>query len=103
MAKARIRLTGAERDELRQRLRSRTLAAEQVRQARLLLVLAAGKSYGAIRQALGCNANYISRWKGRFMAERLGGMYSRHPGQAVVSKPTPALEAKIPAVTRRPP
>jgi transposase/transposase-like protein len=102
MAKARIRLTGAERDELKQRLRSRTMPAEQVRQARLLLMLAEGQSYVAIRQALGCNANYISRWKRRFMAERLGGMYSRHPGRAV-SKRTPALEAKILAVTRRPP
>ena len=103
MAKARIRLTGAERDELRQRLRSRTLVAEQVRQARLLLMLAEGKSYGAIRQALGCNANYISRWKGRFIAERLGGMYSSgpsgeqtHPGAGGENS-----RCNAPAATRR--
>jgi transposase len=102
MAKARMRLTPVERDELQQRVRSRTLAAEQVRQARLILLLAEGKSYRAIRQALGCNANYISRWKGRFKAERLGGLYTRHGGRAV-AKRTPALEARILEVTRRPP
>jgi len=36
-----------------------------------------------IRQVLGCNPNYISRWKGRFEAERLAGLYSHHPGRAV--------------------
>jgi len=91
-----------ERDELQQRMRSPTLPAEQVRQARLILMLAEGQSYRAIRQALGCNANYISRWKARFQAERLGGMYTRHAGRAV-AKRTPALEARILAVTRRPP
>ncbi len=102
MAKAKLRLSPVERDELQQRLRLRTLPAEQVRQARLLLMLSDGKSYSAIRQALGCNANYISRWKGRFKAERLGGLYTRHPGRAV-EKRTPVLEARILEITRRPP
>src|SRR5215472_7158360 len=102
MPQARIRLTPVERDELQQRMRSRTLPAEQVRQARLILMLAEGKSYRAIRQTLGCNPNYISRWKARFKAERLGGMYTRHLGRAV-AKRTPALEARILEVTRRPP
>ena len=64
-------------------MRSRTLPAEDVRRARLILLLAQGKSYLAIRQVLGCNPNYISRWKGRFEAERLAGLYSHHPGRAV--------------------
>src|SRR5271157_1803996 len=68
-------LTPSERRELRDRLRSRTLPAEDVRRARLILLLAQGKSYLAIRQALGCNPNYISRWKGRFEVERLAGLY----------------------------
>lgn len=91
----------SERRELGDRMRSRTLPAEDVRRARLILLLAQGQSYLAIRQVLGCNANYISRWKGRFEAERLAGLYSRHPGRAV-EKRTPALEAKILAWTRRP-
>jgi len=94
-------LTPSERRELRDRLRSRTLPAEDVRRARLIMLLARGKSYLAIRQVLGCNPNYISRWKGRFEAERLAGLYSHHPGRAV-EKRTPALEAKILEWTRRP-
>jgi len=94
-------LTPSERRELRDRLRSRTLPAEDVRRARLILLLAQGKSYLTIRQVLGCNPNYISRWKGRFEAERLAGLYSHHSGRAV-EKRTPALEARILQWTRRP-
>ena len=93
-------MTSSERTELGDRLRSRTLPAEDVRRARLILLLAQGKSYLAIRQLLGCNPNYISRWKGRFAAERLAGLYSHHSGRAV-AKRTPALEARILEWTRR--
>ena len=94
-------MTPSERTELRDRMRSRTLPAEDVRRARLIVLLAQGKSYFAIRQVLGCNPNYISRWKGRFEAERLAGLYSHYRGRAV-EKRTPALEAKILEWTRRP-
>lgn len=93
-------MTVSERRELKDRMRSRTLPAEDVRRARLILLLAQGQSYLAIRHVLGCNANYISRWKGRFEAERLAGLYSHHPGRAV-AKRTPALEARILEWTRR--
>src|ERR1700732_2028367 len=63
MREGEFRLTPSERTELRDRMRSRTLPAEAVRRARLILLLAQGKSYFAIRQVLGCNPNYISRWK----------------------------------------
>jgi transposase len=95
-------LTSSERAELRDRMRSRTLPAEDVRRARLILLLAEDKSYSAIRHVLGCNPNYISRWKGRFETERLAGLYSHYRGRAV-EKRTPALEAKILEWTRRPP
>src|ERR1700675_936786 len=101
MREGEFRLTPSERGELRDRLRSRRLPAEDVRRARLILLLAQGKSYLAIRQVLGCNPNYISRWKGRFEAERLAGLYSHHPGRAV-EKRTPALEARILEWARRP-
>jgi transposase len=101
MHETEFRLTPSERTELGDRLRSRTLPAEDVRRARLILLLAQGKSYLAIRRALGCNPNYISRWKGRFEAERLAGLYSHHRGRAV-EKRTPALEARILEWTRRP-
>src|SRR5271156_3334823 len=100
MLEGEFRLTASERTELRDRLRSRTLPAEDVRRARLILLLAQGKSYLAIRQVLGCNPNYISRWKGRFEAERLAGLYSHHSGRAA-EKRTPALEARILEWTRR--
>ena len=101
MGEGEFGLTPSERTELKDRLRSRTLAAEDVRRARLILLLAQGKPYLAIRQTLGCNPNYISRWKGRFEAERLAGLNSHHPGRAV-EKRTPALEARILEWTRRP-
>ena len=101
MLEGEFRLTPSEHTELKDRVRSRTLPAEDVRRARLILLLARGKSYLTIRQLLGCNPNYISRWKGRFEAERLAGLYSRHRGRAV-EKLTPALEAKILEWTRRP-
>src|ERR1700688_3428565 len=74
MHEGEFRLAPSERRELRDRLRSRTLPAEDVRRARLILLLAQGQSYLAIRHVLGCNANYVSRWKGRFEAERLAGL-----------------------------
>src|SRR6202011_4583312 len=79
MHEGELRLTPSERTELRDRMRSRTLPAEDVRRARLIVLLAQGKSYLAIRQVLGCNPNYVSRWKGRFEAERLAGLYSHYP------------------------
>src|ERR1700675_1830590 len=100
MREGEFQLTPSERRELSDRMRSRTLPAEDVRRARLILLLAQGKSYLAIRHILGCNPNYISRWKGRFEAERLAGLYSHHPGRAV-EKRTPALEARILEWTRR--
>ena len=102
MGESRIRLSPPERRELESRVRSRALRAEDVRRARLMLMLAKGESYLAIRQALGCNANYISCWKARFLAERLSGLYARHPGRAI-EKRTPKLEARILDWTRRGP
>jgi transposase len=97
-----IRLAPPERRELVSRARSRVLRAEDVRRARLILMLAGGTSYTAIQDALACNAGYISRWKCRFEAARLAGLYARHCGRAV-EKRTPRLEARILDWTRRPP
>src|SRR5499427_4785942 len=102
MKKHVLHLTASEDRELKIRLRSRTLPAEDVRRARLILMLAEGQSYLEIRQALGCNGNYISRWKQRFGEQRLAGLYARHPGRAV-EKQTPKLEARILAWTRKSP
>jgi transposase len=95
-------LTAEERDELRSRTRSRSLRAEDVRRARLILLLDSGRSYTQIQEILSCGATYISRWKARFMDQRLAGLYSRYPGRAV-QKRTPRLEAQILNWTRRQP
>ena len=44
--------------------RSRTLSAEDARRVRLIQLLAQGNFYVTIRQVLGCDSNYVSRWKG---------------------------------------
>jgi transposase len=97
-----LALTLLERRELKKRRRSRTLPAEDVRRARLILMLAQGDSYSQIRQTLTCNRSYISRWKQRFVEQRLAGLYARHRGRAV-AKRTPKLEARILAWTRKAP
>ncbi|MGH7486592.1 MAG: IS630 family transposase [bacterium] len=92
----------AERRELERRVRSRTVRADDARRARLILMLAEGESYLSIRQVLGCNANYVSRWKNRFEQERLSGLFSRHGGGARL-RLTTALEARILEKTRQSP
>jgi len=88
--------------ELRSRLRARTLRADDVRRARLILMLGEGKSFAVIQQALGCNRSYITRWKQRFQQQGLAGLYARHQGRKV-QKRTPKLEARILSMTRKPP
>jgi transposase len=80
--------------ELQSRIRSRVLRADDARRARLILMLAEGKSFTVIRKALGCNRSYIARWKQRFLDQGLSGLYSRHPGR-MIKKQTPQLEARI--------
>jgi hypothetical protein len=48
----------------------------------VVLLLADGERYGLIRDKLDCDTNLIARWKSRFIAERLAGLYSRHAGRA---------------------
>jgi transposase len=64
-------------------MRGQSRDAAQARRARLILLLADGVRFGAIRSKLDCDTNFIARWKKRFIAERLAGLYSRHGGRAV--------------------
>jgi transposase len=96
-------LNAPERGELAARLRSRMLPAEDVRRARLILMLADGHSYTVIQEALGCNRSYISQWKQRFEENGLAGLYSRHKGSQP-SKKAMNLEVRILArVQQKPP
>ena len=49
-----LTLTADEREELERRVRSRKIRAEDARRARVVLMLAAGESYGTIGATLEC-------------------------------------------------
>jgi len=98
-----LTLTSDEHDELRQMSLSRSRPAGDVIKARMILMLSGGRSYAEIQERLQTTAPTISRWKKRFLDERLNGLVeSRHPGQ----KPkviTPKLQARVLDATRRKP
>jgi transposase len=82
--------------------RSRSASAGDVRRAQLIIMLDEGLSWSTIGERLPCTADYISRWKGRFEAERLAGLYARHRGRAPADD-TAKLEARVLAWTRKRP
>jgi transposase len=69
----------------------------------MILMLAAGRSYADIQQRLETTAPTISRWKKRFLEDRLHGLTeAARPGQ----KPTvitPKLQGRVLEATRRKP
>src|SRR5947199_7575168 len=82
---------------------SRSLLAGDVLRGRLILMLADGHSYAEIQKRLNTTAPTISKWRKRFVEQRINGLLQeRHPGQkpAVI---TPQLQAKVLAATRRKP
>ena len=95
-------LTTPERQELERRVASRRGRADEARRARCILLVTEGASWAAIRAQLDCSDSYIARWAGRFTAERLAGLYSRHRGQPATTL-TPRLEARILEATRQGP
>ena len=97
-----IILSRGEQEELERRVRSRKGRAGEARIARVILLLADGVSYSEIQEKLGCSAPFISKWKKRFVEERLAGLYTRHEGRKVKVL-TPRMEARILAWTQKPP
>ncbi|MFO0498728.1 MAG: helix-turn-helix domain-containing protein, partial [Betaproteobacteria bacterium] len=89
-----MNLSASERQELMAMQRSRTLAVDQVRRARLILLLDEGASRQTIMGELRCDSRFVSTWKSRFEADRLGGLYARHPGRAP-RKDLARLEARV--------
>lgn len=102
MPTASLTLTAAQRAELTRRTKHRTGRAHDAMIARLLLLLADGHSYRAIAERLDCSQPFISKWKHRFAAAGLAGLYSRHAGRPVQVL-TPKLEARILDWTRKAP
>lgn len=95
-------LTKRDRRELTRRARSRTGRAETARRARVILLLAEGRTWDAVCDAVGCSRGFVATWSQRFAVERLAGLYSRHRGQ-VPLRHTPQTEAHILETTRRAP
>ncbi len=83
MRLAHFKLTPSERRELERTVASSTVSAGEVKVARLLLLLDDGSTYREIREALGCSFAFASRWKKRFVKERLAGLYTRHRGRII--------------------
>ena len=97
-----LSLATQERRALQGLARSRSAPAADVRRARLIMMLEQGLSWSAIGRQLPCTPDYISRWKGRFDRERLGGLYARHRGRAP-AEDAARLEARVLAWTRKAP
>jgi transposase len=99
----RLRLSEEEQEELRRMSLSRLLPAGDVFRARLILMLAGGRSYSEVQERLHTTAPTISKWRKRFLERRIDGLLQeRHPGQKP-SVITPQLQAKVLAATRRKP
>src|SRR6218665_2850313 len=96
-----MNLTEAEIVELRQQANGRALRADLARRARLILLLAEGLTWSAIRAKLHFNNHYISLWSKRFAADRLAVFFSRHAGRQRY-KVTDRLEARVLARTTKP-
>ncbi len=102
MATKRVILTPPERRELKRRLRSRRIRAEDAKRARVILELASGRGLRETASTLACSTSYVQRWAGRFRAARLSGLVARHQGRAP-AKGAARLEARILAWTGRAP
>lgn len=97
-----LMLTADERATLETYARARAGRADLAQRARAVLLLADGMSYAEITAKVGWSSATIAKWKRRFEADRLAGLWGRHKG----SKPrlrTPQLEARILNWTRKPP
>src|ERR1700680_3201717 len=95
-----IVLTEVERHELQARAKGSTVRAEDAQRARLVLLLADGRSYAEIEDKLDCSQRFMSRCRSLFRPQRRDGLYARPQGR----KPAPEadrLEAQILAATRQ--
>lgn len=89
-----LSLSAEERQELMRWSQSRSLPAGDVFRARLILALAEGMTYKAIKRELHTTARTISRWKQRFEESGIDGLEPRYKG----SKPRtalPSVQAKV--------
>ena len=95
-----LKVSAKDQIELESTLRCRSLPAEDVRRADIILRLAEGQPQRTVAQQLRCSINTVRLWRERYAAEGLGGLYARHQGRQVKAE-SPALEARILDWTRR--
>jgi hypothetical protein len=69
-----IVLSPAERAELERRARSLVLSHRDVVRARLVLHLAAGRSFTVTAKAVGMNRRIVHKWANRFVDKRVDGL-----------------------------
>jgi transposase len=89
-----MNLDAAERSELLAMQRSRSAPVAQVRRARLVLLLDEHASWATIKRELRCDSRFISTWSKRFVADRLAGLFGRHPGRKP-KRDIAKLEARV--------
>lgn len=97
-----FKVSASAKAELRARLRCRTLPAEDVRRADIVLRLADGQGQRSVARDMRCSINTVRLWRQRFQQEGLAGLYGRHQGRQVLEA-TSALEAQILERTRSAP
>ena len=102
MLARRLKLGPHERRALRKMARSRKIKAGDARRARVILRLAKGEPYQRIMLLEGCGPEFIARWRKRFEAQRLAGLYARHRGR-IISEKVISQEAQILSATQQPP
>ena len=97
-----LELSARERAELEAMNRSRTLAAGLVERARVILGVADGEPYAVLSARLELSTTTLTRWRKRFERHRLQGLHdAARAGRG--DRTSPALEAKILALTQQPP
>src|SRR6202790_309140 len=97
-----VLLTKQQQSDLNSIAQSRALPAGYVFRAKLILLLAKGSAFNAIKRQLQTTAPTIIRWKQRFRQCGLEGLDTYHPGQKATVL-TPVLRARILSATRKKP
>jgi transposase len=97
-----IVLAPEQRAELESMTRSTKVRAGLARRARIVLSLAEGLPYDAIREQLGASATTISRWKQRFQEAGTGGLLDA-PRSGRPDRLPAAVEARILRLTKQKP
>src|SRR3984893_10547252 len=87
-----VLLTRQQHSDLSNIAQSRSLPAGYVFRAKLILMLAEGASFNAIKRQLQTTAPTIVRWKQRFRRHGLEGLDTYHPGQK------PAVSSALPDI-----